>query len=65
MAKRALVIANGVYDDVNFSAPPGAPAYATALAAVLGDPAIGGFEVDSLVDTGLREALRCLEAIKR
>ncbi|GIG69795.1 caspase, EACC1-associated type [Phytomonospora endophytica] len=61
MAKRALVIANSVYDDENFAPLPGARADAAGLAGVLGDPAIGGFEVTSLVDVGQREAMRALE----
>lgn len=61
MAKRALVIANSVYDDENFAALPGAVADAVALAEVLGDTAIGDFEVASLVDVGLREAMRSME----
>ncbi|HEY1174520.1 MAG TPA: Hsp70 family protein [Phytomonospora sp.] len=62
MAKRALVIANSVYDDENFAALPGARADAVGLAGVLGDPEIGGFDVASLVDVGQREAMRALEA---
>ena len=62
MAKRALVIANSVYDDENFATLPGAVADAEALAEVLGDSAIGDFDVMSLVDVGLREAMRSMEA---
>ncbi|MFI5735808.1 Hsp70 family protein [Kribbella sp. NPDC051587] len=62
MASRALIIANSVYDDEQFSALPAAAADAQHLAAVLGDPEIGGFEVESLVDVGQRAAMRSLES---
>ncbi|MQM25522.1 caspase, EACC1-associated type [Glycomyces albidus] len=61
MAKRALIIANGTYDDEHFSTLPAAAADAAALEAVLADPAIGGFEVTSLVDVSQRAAMRSLE----
>jgi hypothetical protein len=57
VAKRALIIANSRYDDHHFATLPAA----TADAAALGDPGIGGFEVDTLVDVEQRSALRALE----
>ncbi|TDC78487.1 caspase, EACC1-associated type [Streptomyces hainanensis] len=62
MAKRALIIGNSRYDDGHFAALPAATADVAALAEVLGDPDIGGFEVDTLVDVEQRSALRALEA---
>lgn len=62
MANRALIIANSLYDDDHFATLPAAAADATQLAAVLGDPAIGGFDVETLVDVGQREAMRTLES---
>lgn len=60
--KRALIIANSRYDDDHFTTLPAATADAAALAEVLGDPGIGGFEVDTLVDAEQRTALRALES---
>ncbi|MFD0532427.1 caspase domain-containing protein [Kitasatospora arboriphila] len=48
MAKRALVLAAETYDDSRFAALPGAAYDAERLRDVLGDPAIGGFEVNVL-----------------
>ncbi|MEV4680002.1 caspase, EACC1-associated type [Streptomyces kurssanovii] len=62
MAKRALIIANSVYDDDHFAALPAATADADALAEVLGAPDIGGFEVETLVDVPQRLAMRALES---
>ncbi|WP_412538779.1 caspase family protein [Longispora sp. K20-0274] len=46
MARRALIIANGLYDDPRFRPLPGAEADLYGLRAVLADPLIGGFEVE-------------------
>lgn len=46
--RRALIIANEAYEDGGFSCLPGAIADADALAEVLGDPAIGRFDVTVL-----------------
>ncbi|PYC75792.1 hypothetical protein C7C46_23660 [Streptomyces tateyamensis] len=50
MRKRALILANQHHEDPRFAALPGAAADAEQLSAVLADSAIGGFEVDVLVD---------------
>ncbi|MGW4979222.1 caspase, EACC1-associated type [Streptomyces mirabilis] len=62
MASRALIIANSTYDDDHFATLPAAAADAAQLAAVLGAPDIGGFEVETLVDVEQRTALRTLES---
>jgi len=62
VAKRALIIANSTYEDDHFAALPAAAADAAELAAVLGDPDIGEFEVETLVDVGQRVAMRALES---
>lgn len=62
MADRALIIANSRYEDAHFAELPGATADAAALAEVLGDPAVGGFAVESLVDARQRDAMRAMEA---
>jgi molecular chaperone DnaK (HSP70) len=62
VAKRALIIANSEYDDDHFATLPAATADAAALKEVLGDPDIGGFEVDPLIDAEQRSALRALES---
>nr|WP_237555312.1 hypothetical protein [Streptomyces sp. SID4948] len=56
-----MIIANSVYEDHHFAALPAAAADATALAEVFGDPGIGGFDVDTLIDIEQRPALRALE----
>ncbi|NUT31228.1 MAG: hypothetical protein HOV84_35820 [Streptomyces sp.] len=61
MESRALIIANSTYDDNHFATLPAATADAAALAEVLGAPAIGGFEVETLVDVPQRRAMRALE----
>ncbi|MFC9679022.1 Hsp70 family protein [Streptomyces sp. NPDC056948] len=63
MASRALIIANSTYDDDHFATLPAATADAAALAEVLGAPAIGGFEVERLVDVPQRPAMRALESL--
>lgn len=63
MARRALIIANSQYEDEHFAELPAASADAVALAEVLGDPLIGGFEVETLVDVSLRDAQRALELL--
>ncbi|MFF1627229.1 Hsp70 family protein [Streptomyces sp. NPDC058272] len=62
MASRALIIANSRYDDDHFAVLPAAAADAAELANVLGDPAIGDFSVDTLVDVEQRPAMRALES---
>ncbi|GAA2254944.1 caspase, EACC1-associated type [Streptomyces indiaensis] len=62
MASRALIIANSRYDDDHFAVLPAAAADAAELAKVLGDPNIGGFSVDTLVDVEQRPAMRALES---
>jgi len=62
VANRALIIANSTYEDDHFAALPAAVADAEQLAAVLGDPDIGEFEVETLVDVGQRVAMRTLES---
>ncbi|WP_052849732.1 caspase, EACC1-associated type [Streptomyces avicenniae] len=63
MAKRALIIANSRYDDPHFTPLPAATADAAALAGVLGDPDIGGFAVETLIDGDQRSAQRALESL--
>jgi hypothetical protein len=48
--KRALIIAVQRYRDARLAELPSAAADAEQLAAVLGDPLIGGFEVEALID---------------
>ncbi|GAA0677203.1 hypothetical protein GCM10010193_33080 [Kitasatospora atroaurantiaca] len=55
MAKRALVLAAETYDDSRFAPLPGAASDAEQLRDVLGDPAIGGFEVNVLSDASTQE----------
>ncbi|GHH83305.1 hypothetical protein GCM10018781_70160 [Kitasatospora indigofera] len=55
MAKRALVLAAETYDDSRFAALPGAAYDAERLRDVLGDPAIGGFEVNVLSGASTQE----------
>ncbi len=62
MAKRALVIANSLYDDERFHPLPAAAADAFALAEVLSNPAIGEFTVEQMVDVGQRVAMRAIES---
>ncbi|GAA2625341.1 hypothetical protein GCM10010411_72490 [Actinomadura fulvescens] len=63
--KRALIIANQHYDDARLSELPSAAADAEQLSAVLSDKAIGGFDVDALVDGGWAETGRRIEAFFR
>ncbi|MFE4254263.1 Hsp70 family protein [Streptomyces sp. NPDC056910] len=62
MVNRALIIANSTYDDDHFATLPAAAGDAAQLAAVLGDPDIGRFEVETLVDVGQPAAMRALES---
>ncbi|MFK4106160.1 caspase family protein [Streptomyces sp. NPDC019531] len=62
VASRALIIANSRYDDDHFATLPAAAADAVELGKVLGDPAIGGFTVETLADVEQRAALRTLES---
>lgn len=61
MAKRALIIANGRYDDERFTALPAAAADAIALKGVLSDPAIGEFTVEVARDLGQRASMRAIQ----
>ncbi|MGY0231528.1 caspase, EACC1-associated type [Longispora urticae] len=56
--RSALVIANAHYDDPALAALRAPVRDADALAAVLGDPAIGGFDVDLLTDADERTVRR-------
>jgi molecular chaperone DnaK len=60
--KQALIIANSDYDDAHFDPLPAATADAVHLAEVLGDPTIGGFAVETLVDADQRTVMRTLES---
>ncbi|MCL6731073.1 caspase, EACC1-associated type [Streptomyces neyagawaensis] len=57
MRKSALLVVNQHYADERFSELPGAAADAEQLAAVLGDPAIGEFEV-TVVENGTAPQIR-------
>jgi molecular chaperone DnaK len=59
--KQALIIANSRYSDEHFTDLPAAAADAVQLQEVLADPAIGGFQVSTLVDASQRQAMRTLE----
>ncbi|MFJ8490185.1 Hsp70 family protein [Streptomyces sp. NPDC094038] len=61
MRKSALLVVNQHYADEHFSELPGAAADADQLAAVLGDPAIGEFEV-TVVENGT--ALQVRKAVQ-
>ncbi|WP_433129016.1 caspase, EACC1-associated type [Micromonospora sp. CA-240977] len=56
--RRALVIANARYDDPALAALRAPTRDADALARVLGDPAIGGFDVELLMDADERTVRR-------
>jgi hypothetical protein len=56
--RRALVVANARYDDPALAALRAPTRDADALARVLGDPAIGGFDVDLLMDADERTVRR-------
>ncbi|MBU2669315.1 caspase family protein [Actinoplanes bogorensis] len=60
--RRALVIANADYEDQALAALRAPSRDADALARVLGDPAIGGFDVDLLMDADERTVRRRLAA---
>ena len=49
-ARSALIVATGRYDDPALAGLRGAAADVDALAAVFGDPEIGGFDVQTVVD---------------
>ncbi|MFI9384931.1 caspase domain-containing protein [Kutzneria sp. NPDC052558] len=57
----ALIIATGEYEHEGLRDLRSAAADARALAGVLGDPAIGGFEVDVLRDAGAHEVRSRIE----
>jgi hypothetical protein len=61
MAKRALVLATETYDDSHFTPLPGATSDAEHLRDVLGDSAVGRFEVNVLVDEPTREWKMAIE----
>jgi hypothetical protein len=48
--KRALIIANSEYQDSSLERLRAPPIDAEELASVLGDPDIGGFEINQLLD---------------
>ncbi|MDI2126034.1 caspase family protein [Yinghuangia seranimata] len=50
MRKRALIVAAQFYDNPNRPELPGAGADARELSSVLGDPSVGGFTVETVVD---------------
>lgn len=56
--RRALVVANARYDDPALAALRAPTHDADALAQVLGDPAIGGFDVELLMDADERTVRR-------
>ncbi|WP_327035268.1 caspase family protein [Micromonospora ureilytica] len=56
--RRALVVANARYDDPALAALRAPTHDADALARVLGDPAIGGFDVELLMDADERTVRR-------
>jgi molecular chaperone DnaK len=61
MAKRALIVANSQYDDERFAPLPAAAEDVAALTAVLADPSVGEFAVDTVVDLGQRAAMRAIQ----
>ncbi|MEU4472526.1 caspase family protein [Micromonospora sp. NPDC023888] len=60
--RRALVVANARYDDPALAALRAPTHDADALARVLGDPAIGGFDVELLMDADERTIRRRVAA---
>lgn len=62
MEKHALILASSSYVDSYFDPLPGAIADATGLVEVLGDPTIGGFSVESVVDADQRAVMRPVES---
>jgi hypothetical protein len=62
MNRRALIIANSLYDDQRFAPLPAAASDAIALADVLADRAIGGFSVESVLNAGQRAVMRAIES---
>jgi molecular chaperone DnaK len=65
LAKRALVIASSTYDDGFFNPLPAASADAQHLEEVLSNPHIGGFAVETLLDSNQRNVMRALESFFR
>ncbi|WP_052509028.1 caspase family protein [Kitasatospora griseola] len=61
MAKRALVLATETYEDGRFAPLPGAAADGESLRTVLGNPEIGGFEVEVLVNRDTRSWRMAIE----
>ncbi|MFF1336448.1 caspase domain-containing protein [Streptomyces sp. NPDC058290] len=53
--RKALVVVTSRYGDSKLTALRAPPQDAVALAEVLGDPAVGGFEVETLSDPGCQE----------
>jgi molecular chaperone DnaJ len=53
--RQALLIATATYSDLGLVALPGPTGDVAALAGVLGDEAIGGFEVRELIDRPTEE----------
>jgi len=65
MAKRCLIVANEHYEDPSYSDLPGAARDAHALAEVLRDPDIGGFEVEIVYDASAQLFRRSIEIFFR
>jgi molecular chaperone DnaK len=65
MSKRCLIIANQLYDDPGLDELPGAAQDATALAEVLGDANIGGFQVEVMRDESASRCKRRIEGFFR
>ncbi|MDX6742139.1 caspase, EACC1-associated type [Actinocorallia sp. A-T 12471] len=61
--RRALILANSLYDDPRFPPLPAAEADARALREVLADPAVGDFAVETRLNATRREAARALKAL--
>ncbi|MFJ5993216.1 Hsp70 family protein [Lentzea sp. NPDC092896] len=61
MRRRALIIANQVYDDKKFADLPGAAADARELAEVLGSRSVGEFDVEVLAEQDARSIRRGVE----
>jgi Caspase domain/FG-GAP repeat len=59
--RRALLVASGTYSDAGLARLRAPAGDVDALAAVLGDAAIGGFEVQALVDRSTDEIKRAIE----
>jgi hypothetical protein len=63
--RRALLIATGTYGDPGLAALRAPTGDVASLAGVLGDPAIGGFDVRELVDRPTEELRSEIEEFGR